>query len=314
MKFLTLNTHSWQEEETIFKLQQIAHQIILGNYDVIALQEVNQLIQSVPVSPSELDYFCPVGVQPAVHADNFAYCLVQVLAEAGHHYYWSWALNHIGYDLYEEGNALLAKQPLNSFAHLVSNGASIQDYHTRKILLAQTTVADNQGSSQDIWVASCHFSWWAAVEPQVASQAENQKAVQESPLAKLTAASKTSYRQSESPVSHFKDEWQRLVQHLEQRHAPLYLLGDFNNAAGTPGYELVCNSGLVTDAYTLANARIGECTVDKAIDGWSSNREKLRIDYIFVPQNSRVKWYEVVFDGRWSPVVSDHFGIEVEVE
>ncbi len=40
-KILTLNTHSWMEEEQETKLNQLAERILQEKYDVIYLQEVS---------------------------------------------------------------------------------------------------------------------------------------------------------------------------------------------------------------------------------------------------------------------------------
>ncbi|HCO71570.1 MAG TPA: hydrolase, partial [Enterococcus sp.] len=40
MKVLTLNTHSWLEENQLEKCKMIAQEIATGDYDIIALQEV----------------------------------------------------------------------------------------------------------------------------------------------------------------------------------------------------------------------------------------------------------------------------------
>ena len=53
MKFMTLNTHSWLEPEPEKKLQELADKILLEDYEVIALQEINQLLESedrLPIS------------------------------------------------------------------------------------------------------------------------------------------------------------------------------------------------------------------------------------------------------------------------
>lgn len=42
MKLMTLNTHSWQEEKQLEKLDVVAQAIIEQGCDVVALQEVNQ--------------------------------------------------------------------------------------------------------------------------------------------------------------------------------------------------------------------------------------------------------------------------------
>ena len=48
-KFLTLNTHSWMEDEQKKKLDQLAERILQEKYDVICLQEVNQEMESEQV-------------------------------------------------------------------------------------------------------------------------------------------------------------------------------------------------------------------------------------------------------------------------
>ena len=46
MKLMTLNCHSWQEENQIEKIKYLAKVIVKEKYDVIALQEVSQLKSS----------------------------------------------------------------------------------------------------------------------------------------------------------------------------------------------------------------------------------------------------------------------------
>ena len=93
-KFLTLNTHSWMEEEQETKLNQLAERILQEKYDVICLQEVNQLTESEQVV--QAPFYQAVEGAIAIHQDHFALCLVEKLAEAGLDYHWSWAYNHIG--------------------------------------------------------------------------------------------------------------------------------------------------------------------------------------------------------------------------
>lgn len=53
MKFLTLNTHSWMEEDAEGKFQTLKEQILKAQYDLICFQEVNQEIEtSVAATPS----------------------------------------------------------------------------------------------------------------------------------------------------------------------------------------------------------------------------------------------------------------------
>ncbi len=48
-KFLTLNTHSWMEEEQKAEAKSASRRILQEKYDVICLQEVNQLVESEQV-------------------------------------------------------------------------------------------------------------------------------------------------------------------------------------------------------------------------------------------------------------------------
>lgn len=153
MKILTLNTHSWLEEESEQKLKQLAEKIRQESYDLIALQEVNQKTASKSID--EPVGFCPCPRQTEIREDNFAYRLVQLLEEAGIRYFWSWEMSHIGYDIYQEGNALLSKQEIRAEALLVSKNNDPADYRTRKLLLGETAINDKK-----ITAVSCHFSWW----------------------------------------------------------------------------------------------------------------------------------------------------------
>ena len=44
MNLLTINTHSWLEEEPLKKLEEIAKVILSSESEIIALQEVNQKV------------------------------------------------------------------------------------------------------------------------------------------------------------------------------------------------------------------------------------------------------------------------------
>ena len=66
MKFLTLNCHSWQEENQLDKIKYLAQVISEKNYDVIALQEVSQSIDSKTIEGN-------------IREDNFAVLLKKEL-------------------------------------------------------------------------------------------------------------------------------------------------------------------------------------------------------------------------------------------
>ncbi len=268
MKYMSLNTHSWMEEEPMEKLRATAELIMAQEIDVIALQEVNQLKKS---ELAELDnQFCPLSTHEfPVRQDNYALLLVTYLKEQGYHYYWSYTCSHIGYDIYEEGSAILSKQKFRAESLLVSPMNDMNDYHTRQILLAHL---------DQLTVGSCHFSWW-----------------------------------EEDVKSGFYYEWQQLLEMTRKISHQVILLGDFNSPAHASkgGYDLVTESFF--DVYHLAEEKMGEHTVEMAIDGWADNTEKLRIDFGFVSQKVKVESYQVVFNDVIGPVVSDHYGVLIEM-
>ncbi|WP_233487800.1 hypothetical protein [Aerococcus sp. 1KP-2016] len=105
MKLLTLNTHSYGEENQDQKLAYIAQSIADWDVDVVALQEVNQNIVGKQVKPENLPNFIRTDGQVNIKKNNFALRLVNTLAELGKTYYWAWTMTHIAGDIKQEGVA-----------------------------------------------------------------------------------------------------------------------------------------------------------------------------------------------------------------
>lgn len=275
LKILTLNTHSWLEERPYQKLNALVDALVNEQYDVIALQEVNQLMCSDRASMNIVPYFYPSDENSIIKQDNFALLLVNMLSERGLEYYWSWCSVHIGYGKYDEGLAILSRYPIEDVESIpLSYSNAYDDYKTRKALGVRIKAANHS-----VWFFNLHFSWW-----------------------------------EKTPDEHaFQYEWQTLQSQLSQKNKDdlLVLLGDFNNAAHVKneGYSLITQDYI--DAFVHARNRDGEFTVVNEIDGWSGNQQQLRIDYVFFSKPVDVEQYNVVFDGRNSPVVSDHFGVSV---
>lgn len=269
MKILSLNTHSWIEIDSLKKLKQVGDFIIEHDIDKIALQEVNQSINSEEIRV--LPFYCPNKNKDKIRADNYALVLVEYLKEKGVNYFWSWTCSHIGYDIYEEGSAILSKTSFKAESVLVSPTHDRADYHTRQILLADF-------EKENLQLASCHFSWWTGESD-----------------------------------SGFYYEWRKLLKKIANVKDQVLLLGDFNVPAHikNEGYELVKED--FYDMYELATVKVGSYTVDEEIDGWQNNQEKLRIDFGFMLKEEEVSLYQVVFNGKIGPVVSDHFGIMIDM-
>ncbi|MFW5457222.1 endonuclease/exonuclease/phosphatase family protein [Streptococcus hyovaginalis] len=153
MKLLTLNTHSWMEEDMETKFRDLVTGILEADYDVICLQEINQLMTS-QVIDSPIAYV-PLSINPPIHEDNYALRLVEALKEHGRAYYWSWAYNHIGYGRFHEGVAILSKTPIEVKDLLASDTTDPSDYHTRRALLARTEI-----DGRPLSIVSLHLSWW----------------------------------------------------------------------------------------------------------------------------------------------------------
>ena len=153
MKFLTLNTHSWMEKEAEEKFQILFQDILDKDYDLICFQEINQEMTSPEVEVNN-HYQALPSAEP-IHQDHYVRLLVEKLSEKGKNYYWTWAYNHIGYDRYHEGVAILSKTPIKAREILVSDVDDPTDYHTRRVALAETEV-----EGKELALASVHLSWW----------------------------------------------------------------------------------------------------------------------------------------------------------
>lgn len=68
------------------------------------------------------------------------------------------------------------------------------------------------------------------------------------------------------------------------------------------------------DTYTLSNKKDSGITVQGNIAGWDDNERALRLDLILSSHAQDIQSSTVVFNGIHYPVVSDHFGVSVEVK
>jgi maltose 6'-phosphate phosphatase len=261
MKLLTLNCHSWQEENQLDKLSCLAEVIKKEEYDVIALQEVSQKIDA----PYVHDY---------IRSDNYAWLLAKELGKQGEDYQLVWDLSHIGYEVYEEGIAVLTKHPIiEEHSFFVSQTSNIDYWKTRRIVGATI-----EYEKELLTFYSCHLGWWD---------------------------------DEEEP---FKQQVDTLLAHVHKDN-PFFLLGDFNNDAHrqNEGYDYLLSQGLY-DTYTLSNKKDSGITVKGNIAGWDDNERALRLDLILSSHAQDIQSSTVVFNGIHYPVVSDHFGVSIEVK
>jgi len=262
MKLLTLNCHSWQEENQLEKIQCLAETIKEKSYDVIALQEVSQHIDSLLYANG-------------LKEDNFLLVLLEELKKIGvTGYEYVWDLSHIGFEVYEEGSAILTKLPiLEKESFIASKNEDIHVWKTRRIV---GTTVDVKGKPFTFY--SCHLGWW---------------------------------HDEEEP---FTEQINQLLSYANQ-HDHFFLMGDFNNNAyvRNEGYDYLKGKGLV-DTYELALDKDSGHTVKGEIKGWDENTGNLRIDLILTNKQVNVKSSKVIFNDENKPIISDHFGVEIEVE
>ncbi|OOF64097.1 endonuclease/exonuclease/phosphatase family protein [Rodentibacter pneumotropicus] len=261
MKLLTLNVHAWLEDNQAEKIAILAQTIVEKGYDIIALQEVNQLMTAPTIAQS-------------LKQDNYGVILLrQINRQVEQKYSLFWSNSHIGYDKYDEGIAFLTRLPVYEVdPFYCSQHQRLDSILSRKIL---GLTVEYQNQLIDCY--SCHINL-----PDC--EGEDQL-----------------------------DNIRNIVKRNRSGNLKI-LMGDFNtDAISNPqAYQQIKSLGLL-DSYELAERRDSGITVEKAIDGWRGHSEEKRLDYIFLNQAKRVLSSQVIFNGKNKPVVSDHFGLEVDV-
>ena len=137
LKVLTLNLHTWQEEDQLRKFGTVAQAIRELDLDLVCLQEVGE-----NWNEGAGDW-----------ATNAARIINAQLPRPFHlHADWS----HLGFDRYREGVAILSRHPfLQTDSGYVSESQDPYDIHARKVVMAQVRVP-NMGP---VNVFSAHLSW-----------------------------------------------------------------------------------------------------------------------------------------------------------
>ncbi|KQB84229.1 endonuclease/exonuclease/phosphatase family protein [Corynebacterium oculi] len=208
-------------------------------------------------------------------ADNYAQALAEACAHLGGEYRCYWAEAHQGFGKYDEGVGLLVRAEEHAAeAHAVVLAEYPYADVRRRVALALKI----RGWG---WVLSGHFSWW---------KREGQAL--------------------------FAQEWEA-IEGFARRHPGerVCVAGDLNNPATVAGegYSLIRQRGWM-DTRDLARDVEGHDTIAGKISGWEGARAGARIDYVLVNEPLPVASHRVVFAGEGSPVVSDHYGVLVDME
>ncbi|MBQ7338589.1 MAG: endonuclease/exonuclease/phosphatase family protein [Clostridia bacterium] len=154
MKLLTLNTHS-RPETAAECVMPLAALILAEQLDVIALQEVNQSRNASVAQDTTLSltgYHSPQGATLPIGTDNFALVLAQELAARGAAYHWCYLPVKRGYDVYDEGLALLWRGEVENMCALqLSTTRDYDNWRRRAALGVQI---------DQTWFYSLHTSRW----------------------------------------------------------------------------------------------------------------------------------------------------------
>ncbi len=282
MKLLTLNTHSLQEENYLQKLDFFLSVVQKEKPDLIALQEVNQSLSAPFADAKLLQGWVPCPDAVPIRQDNHAAQAAFRLHQAGIPCSWTWISAKIGYDIYDEGIAVLAiNQKLTEMeSFFISGCQDYKNWKTRRVLGVRTEKSDH-------WFYTVHMGWWEDEE--------------------------------EPFLAQWKRLNTRLQQKGEE--FVIWLMGDFNSPAEFrgQGYDCISGDGWL-DTYNLAGQKDSGITVEGCIDGWrefsqeQDRPEGMRMDVIWCNKEMPISYSKVLFNGEREPKVSDHFGVLIETE
>lgn len=268
VRALTLNLHCHQEADALGKLRAAADFIAQEDIDIVLLQEVGQSLDGEIIETR-------AGVP--IRSDNAAYIMQQRLQQFhGLDFDMHFAIAHIGFDRFQEGEAVLVRGSASDAAvHVLDDPVMIASGWSR---IAVSVVATLR-SGHTVTAMSAHLGWWGNVEDSFEPQ-----------FGALASAITSS----------------------PQR--PVIIGADLNAPAGGPAHAHTMRT--LRDAYLEANPTGGgDATFPGLIDGWS-DRPGARMDYILVSQDWpwRASEAAVVLDGSRGARCSDHFGVMVDFD
>lgn len=210
----------------------------------------------------------PYGESPS----NMAFRICRRLREWGRWFHIHQDWSHVGYGRWREGTAIMSRHPLvHNHSAYVSADQRKDNYMSRNVTLSCVDVP---------WfglvhVANVHLNW----------------------------------------LHHgFHDEYSRLGDLIRSRHhfgvRGDLMVGDFNAPAGEEGYRrIVGNAEYVDQFYEAHPERFFEPSFRGRIDGWRDGQPR-RVDYVFKRNGGpmQIRSMDVIFNGDFYPIVSDHFG------
>ncbi len=247
----------------------------IGNLADFIVQRQVDVIALQEVCQTQSAEIVKADKETVIRQDNYVWQLMQRLEQKGCRYDWTWDGIKTGYGIFDEGLAVISRFPIEHVkTHYLSDSRDYQNWKTRKAIAADVRI----GGQETCFVCT-HLGWWEDEEEPFARQMD------------------------------------RLQEALSEKAGNIFLMGDFNSPADerNTGYDYVKSYGYL-DTWLLAGNDGHEVTVPGKIDGWSEEAERgLCIDYIWSNYPADVVSSRIVFSGKEEPVISDHFGILIEI-
>lgn len=270
---LTINLHTYQEPEQEEKFDMIVDLIGKMDVDFIAFQECAQN-KSSAIS------------EGIIREDNMALVISNRLKEkynVDYNYVWNWA--HYGWNVWEEGIAVLSKHELiDTDEKYISTNTSTGDITSRKVIYGSYQMPKGK-----INIFSAHTHWRTSeTDEEQSNQIKNIKLM--------------------------VDEKESITSDVFT-----FVCGDFNvnptsDYPWSEGYNIMVKNNDYVDSfleiYTNANNKPAQ-SIYNTIGGDYPGR----IDYIFMKDNTRYEVLEsqIVFTNDVVGKVSDHFGVLTKV-
>lgn len=270
---LTVNQHTYQESNQNEKFNMLMEVIGRMDIDFIALQECAQN-KSAKITN---------GI---IREDNMALIISNNLKENyGVEYNFVWNWTHYGWDVWEEGIAILSKHSLIDYEdRYISSSTSTSNIASRKAIFGSYQIPEGR-----INIFSTHTHW-------------------------RTSESDEEQNNQINNIKLMVDEKETLIP-----EATTFICGDFN---GNPtsdypwseGYNTVINNGEYVDTfleiYPDANNKPAQ-SIYNTIGGSYPGR----IDYIFAKNNPRIKILDsqIIFTDNIVGKISDHYAVLTKI-
>lgn len=270
---LTLNLHTYQENNQEEKFHNIVDVIGKMDIDFIAFQECAQHRNSSRLEGTNL------------HQDNMALIIANKLKEIyGVEYNISWDWAHYGWDVWEEGVAVMSKHDLiDTDERFISTNTSQTSTSSRKVIYGSYLTEHGK-----LNLFSTHTHWRTSENDQEQNNQINN-------------------------VRTMVEEKQEL-----SPDALTFVCGDFNvnptseNPWSDGYFTMIGNNEYIDtflEIYPSANDRPAQSEYN-TINGSAG-----RIDYIFMKQNDKINVVDsqIIFKSEIVGVVSDHYGVVTKI-